>query len=910
MASSKNTPGQQTFNTAYPFDVSIQNQFQGEGLSVFYIVDKVDNTSPSQKIQISITQNDTQNYTIKGFGTSAPTPDANNYNLAIVLRSGTLRDDIISSFGATLQTAINQVFTSSTPANASSSNPCLVSNAPEIRSSDGALIWYCNFQKDIQINYSDTTPWNLTFTLNGISAAAGVGSRSTQIEILFANILLNNTGNPLKFNRSKHVDIINHQGHTYAPLFFGVLGKNVLLNEKGYSNELNIYFETIHGMPIQFASNTEIEFNFSFDDITSEMMHFGTISEANAYTLNQNPKIPFAVLKINPAVVLENGVVPATTPKSGSGQVRISSLFTDSQSFNSQHPEYDLTSPWSIGQALFCGYANYIISNQPSIPASYQINADNFTIDNWNTIIKQFLPGIPDGTYPDGQTQYNSICTVGLPDLTWGFQRKWWGWQQTYSSFSNIPSPFDSGNYFLDTNFFNYVKKNFNSLLDEFFQLTNGLNFSDGYNSPLNTSNPSFIYPCRYIYDYWYASYNNYILKAAKKLYNNEQFINTNSFIFNFSNIQISGNDGIVMLGVTIRNLPGYWDTNFHIPIIKETSALNAQLELGTSDSQGRIIVSSNDGNYSDTYRGSRIDFLTGGDFTITYANGTTYDKAPNVAIEEYYGLNLYGTLSKPGTTSAVGVPTQSDTKATNGQPVRIRQADFLVQEGRLGIGNVPDGDITGDFSDPANPSGGGVNPNEKLRVNGDSYLQGHLGISGDVGIGNNSSGSNLDVNGNIQASGGRVKDKTGDVMPVGSIIAFAGATAPDGWLLCDGSAIDASKYPELIVAIGSNNTPDLRSRFTIGSGQGSGLSNYNYGQTGGEENHTLSIAEMPSHQHHGWGEHFDNIWPYGVSGQANNHGANQNDTDNYFYNTSPTGGSQPHNNIPPYFAVNYIIKC
>lgn len=56
-----------------------------------------------------------------------------------------------------------------------------------------------------------------------------------------------------------------------------------------------------------------------------------------------------------------------------------------------------------------------------------------------------------------------------------------------------------------------------------------------------------------------------------------------------------------------------------------------------------------------------------------------------------------------------------------------------------------------------------------------------------------------------------------------------ASTAIPTGWLLCNGS----------------NNTPDLRDRFIVGAG-----SSYSVGDTGGEATHTLTVSEMPSHNH------------------------------------------------------------
>lgn len=79
---------------------------------------------------------------------------------------------------------------------------------------------------------------------------------------------------------------------------------------------------------------------------------------------------------------------------------------------------------------------------------------------------------------------------------------------------------------------------------------------------------------------------------------------------------------------------------------------------------------------------------------------------------------------------------------------------------------------------------------------------------------------------------------------PVGSISPYAGASAPTGWLLCDGTAISGS-YTELIALVGAN-TPDLRGRFLYGktaAGTGSTLLG-----TGGST--TIAEANLPSHAH------------------------------------------------------------
>ncbi|MFZ6708061.1 phage tail protein [Undibacterium sp. TC9W] len=140
--------------------------------------------------------------------------------------------------------------------------------------------------------------------------------------------------------------------------------------------------------------------------------------------------------------------------------------------------------------------------------------------------------------------------------------------------------------------------------------------------------------------------------------------------------------------------------------------------------------------------------------------------------------------------------------------------------------------------------------------------------------------------------------------MPVGTVVSYAGGAAPNGWLICDGSAIDQSTHPTLFSLIGGN-VPDLRSRFIVGAGQGGGLSNRTLKSAGGEETHTLSENEMPNHSH-----------AYGVGGgnRGNNNGGGNSEgwsANNWSFTTwtARTGGNVPHNNMPPFYALTYIIK-
>ena len=158
------------------------------------------------------------------------------------------------------------------------------------------------------------------------------------------------------------------------------------------------------------------------------------------------------------------------------------------------------------------------------------------------------------------------------------------------------------------------------------------------------------------------------------------------------------------------------------------------------------------------------------------------------------------------------------------------------------------------------------------------------------------------------------IKNTINTNTPVGSISLFAGKTAPNGWLICDGSAVSRTTYANLFSVIGTTygtgdgsttfNIPNLKGKVPVGY-DSSDTSFDTIGETGGEKTHTLNINEMPSHTHRAG---FKFAAPLGTSTTydawmyANNMEAGTVSTDS-------TGGGQAHNNLQPYIVMNYIIS-
>ena len=183
-------------------------------------------------------------------------------------------------------------------------------------------------------------------------------------------------------------------------------------------------------------------------------------------------------------------------------------------------------------------------------------------------------------------------------------------------------------------------------------------------------------------------------------------------------------------------------------------------------------------------------------------------------------------------------------------------------------------------------------------------------------------------------------------VIPVGSTFSYAGNTAPEGYLLCDGTTYLKADYPALstiLTAYSLNETefkvPNLSGRMPLGVSGTHALAS-----EGGAETHTLAVNEIASHAH--TINHGHTTQPHGHTQDAHQHeivirnnvaafgnallaaGANASTNDSEFTDfqqpaianatvtvddhagtSGNTGGGEAHNNMPPFHTLNFIIK-
>jgi microcystin-dependent protein len=164
----------------------------------------------------------------------------------------------------------------------------------------------------------------------------------------------------------------------------------------------------------------------------------------------------------------------------------------------------------------------------------------------------------------------------------------------------------------------------------------------------------------------------------------------------------------------------------------------------------------------------------------------------------------------------------------------------------------------------------------------------------------------------------------------LGQISIFSFNFAPRGWTMCNGQLLAINQNQALFALLGTTYggngqttfaLPNLRGLVPLHFGQGLGLSSYTLGQSGGQESHTLNVAEMPAHTHTpqyaGTADQAapgGNLWAADPNGNitfattSGNEVMATDPNDNTKNAIGSAGGGQPHENRCPFLVLNFCI--
>ncbi|NEN94742.1 MAG: hypothetical protein F6K50_04140 [Moorea sp. SIO3I7] len=355
------------------------------------------------------------------------------------------------------------------------------------------------------------------------------------------------------------------------------------------------------------------------------------------------------------------------------------------------------------------------------------------------------------------------------------------------------------------------------------------------------------------------------------------------TMLINLDNIITSHPTGEANLYLSYQYVPGYKDGQFVCQIEKAPLVVDTKVRMGTRKELDGLLnvqdgITLDGGEIQNTgLLRFRSDLgKTGENYPVVFYNQD--DNSRYMRLDSNFKLEIAGLPATPEieTEEMLKLRRIAVTGVKNSNTVAFRVGAFETEEGG--------------------------------RTQLDIALSGHPDDHNHYGTDADMTVMSLCADGNVKVTG-RIKDKTGYVIPVGTVVPYAGSSAPEGWLMCNGESFKQSDYPELHEVLGKENLPNLQNRFITGAGD-----HYTLNATGGEETVLLEVKHMPKHDHSP-----DNVFNrllmhngYYTKGDYtdSNDGSGSEPNLRYSKAMATKGGDQRHENRPPFYALNYIIKC
>ncbi len=351
------------------------------------------------------------------------------------------------------------------------------------------------------------------------------------------------------------------------------------------------------------------------------------------------------------------------------------------------------------------------------------------------------------------------------------------------------------------------------------------------------------------------------------------------TMLINLDNIITSHPTGEANLYLSYQYVPGYKDGQFVCQIEKAPLTFDEKVRVGTRKELDGLLnvkdgITLDGGEIQNT---GSLEFRsdlgkTGENYSVVFYNQDNNNR--NMRLDSNFKLEIAGL---PAT--------------------EFIETEEMFRMYRTGVTGVKDHNTVA-FRVGAFEEGVDGRTQLDIALSGDPEESNSWGYDADKTV------MSLRADGDVTVAG-RIKDKTGYVIPVGTVVPYAGSSAPEGWLMCDGEPFDTSKYPDLYNVLGSDTPPNLIDRFITGAGD-----DYDLNDTGGLDKVPLTVDEMPSHNHNP-----DSDFKY-VLKQDHTYTVIKTDGEGDEPNLvkakalESRGGGQPHENLPPYYALNYIIKA